>query len=139
MATFFLSKWNSLSINTSQVVKSYSNIIPHKRHLVLTSGGWRLLTGKDSLREPLDYTFRALLSSIVISKYSFAPPPPALPCPPIQPNNSRFFRVQFSLRKFWLKFSNLRCLCLWQSSFFFVCLWSMSARPLMTEMVPFCR
>ena len=31
----------------------------------------------------------------------------------IQPNNSRYFSVQFSLGKFWLKFSSLGCL--WQS------------------------
>ena len=30
---FFLSKWNLLDINTSQVVKLYSDVIPHKFHL----------------------------------------------------------------------------------------------------------
>ena len=33
IATFFLSKWNLLDINTSQVVKLYSDVIPHKFHL----------------------------------------------------------------------------------------------------------
>ena len=44
--------------------------------------------------------------------YHLSPPPRSLAnkMSTIQPNNSRYFSVQFSLGKFWLKFSSLCCL-----------------------------
>ena len=60
-----------------------------------------------------------------------APPPPSInKIIAIQPNNSRFFSVQFSLGKFWLKFSSLGCLCSWQSLSLFLCVFVVCPRVL---------